>query len=111
MILPALVRAEHFAAMVGRYPNTIGVVVQALQQEPNSTELCQLLNSPLGQAALNALALEFPGWGLVFQLLPLAAEAICKERNPQSNHMAVAVGAVALGVGLILVALSNREAA
>jgi len=111
--LPALVRAEHLAGAFGRTPNPTGVAIQALSQEPNSGDLCQILASPVGQFALQELAVEFPPpWGLVFQFLPVAAQAICRERSGQlAVSPALALGALLLGAWFVLYAVSGKKPA
>ena len=103
--LPSSVAAEQFAGMLGREPNPAALVAQVLRGEPNTADLCQLLASPLGQAALTALGFEFPQWRFVFQALPIAANAICEERRQQSNAV-VGIGTLALVLALILYVVS-----
>ena len=107
--LPGLVGAERFASAFGRTPNPAGVVLQALSQEPNSNDLCKILSGPIGELALKELAIEFPGWGLVFQLLPVAAQAICQQKNGMSISPVVAFGAFLLGAWLVLLAISPER--
>jgi|GEM_PF-4217913 len=85
------------------------VVAQALRNQPNSDQLCQLLNSPVGQLALQALAFEFPGWKLVFDLLPAAAEAVCAERRQGRQQTTAGAALMVAGVGLIALALFGKK--
>jgi hypothetical protein len=86
------------------------VVAEALGGHPESNELCQLITSPVGQLALQALTFEFPGWKLVFDLLPLSAQALCAERQ-QGNRQAAGAMMMLAGVGLIAYALFGKKAA
>lgn len=83
------------------------VVLQALRQEPPASGLCGLLASPLGQVALDALALEFPGWGIVFDLLPPAAKLICTERRQATAQTIFGSATFAAGIGLVIYALKR----
>ena len=84
------------------------VVTQALTSQPNSNELCQLLSSDIGQLALQALSFEFPGWKLIFDLLPVAAQAVCQQRRQGAAQTTAGASLMMAGVGLILYALSRR---
>jgi hypothetical protein len=84
-------------------------VATALREAPGSHELCSLLASPEGQAALTALGfLEFsaPEFRVLFALLPTAAKLVCAERQ-----RAFGLGALTLGFGLILLALAGGKKA
>ncbi len=109
--LPSAVAAERFAGMLGRDPDPAGLVAQVLRDEPHSADFCQLLASPIGQTAMAAFAFEFPQWRLVFQVLPTAANAICQDRRQQPNGATAGLGALALGLCLVLYAWSvSRKA-
>jgi hypothetical protein len=86
----------------------MATVDSALRQDRSSLDLCALLASPLGEAALAALALEFPG-RVLLDLLPVAARMICAERRRQAN--VVGIIALVAGVGLMLRAVSGRKVA
>ena len=108
--MPAIVRAEQFARFVGRDPDPVARVSDALRQSNDANELCQLLASPLGRVAIKMLALEFPTWGIVLDILPVAAQAICSERTErQSLPQLIGMGALAAGAILIFKALSGRQ--
>lgn len=49
----------HVARARGRQADPQAIVLQALREDPQSSGLCALLASPLGQVALDALALGF----------------------------------------------------
>ncbi len=106
--LHARVRYEEFARFAGRDPNPQGIVQQALRADVSSSNVCTVIASPIGQVAVLALRLEFPGWGLVFDLLPVAAQAICAERRQESTMVAVSGIALFAGVCLVLYALSGK---
>jgi hypothetical protein len=84
------------------------VVTQALVSQPNSNELCQLLTSDIGQLTLQALSFEFPGWKLVFDLLPIAAQGLCEQRRQGAAQTSAGASLMLAGVGLIVYALLRK---
>jgi hypothetical protein len=105
------VQAAYIAWACGWEAEDPNVMIgQALRRDPASVDVCAVLAGPLGQAALAALAFEFPAAPILFELLPPVAQLICAERRRDKN-VAVGVGALAAGVGLILYALSGKKAA
>src|SRR5438094_10303555 len=83
------------------------VVVDALRQQPNASQLCALITSPVGRLALQALKIEAPEWRLVFDLLPVAAQAICPKGREGAAQQAVGAGLMVAGVGLLAYALKR----
>lgn len=108
--LPAVVQAEQLARFVGRDPDPVRRVSEALRLADDANEVCQLLASPLDQLALKMLALEFPTWGIVFDILPVAAQAICSEQTEsQSLPKVIGIGALVAGAILIFSAFQQRQ--
>jgi hypothetical protein len=105
------VQAAYIAQACGWEAEDPNVMIgRALHRDPASVDVCTVLAGPFGRAALAALAFEFPAAPILFELLPAVAQLLCAERRRDKN-VAVSVGALAAGVGLILYALSGKKAA
>jgi hypothetical protein len=82
-------------------------VSAALQQDQNSSQLCDLISSPVGQLALQTLLIEMPQWRLVIELLPVAAQGLCQDRRQGASQTGFGAALMVAGLGLLVYALKR----
>jgi hypothetical protein len=90
-------------------PNPEQLVIDAMRQHSGRDPLCAAILGPWGQAALAALAWEFPEWRPVFAVLTAAAQTHSQARD-RANASAALWTVAILGVaGVLAAALSGRK--
>jgi hypothetical protein len=81
------------------------MILEAIKAHESRDALCAALTGPYAQVALASLAWLFPQWRPAFQVLVLAGQVYCQERDRTTAIWTVAIVGIA---GVVLAALGGK---